>query len=117
MPKASRDKGNRREREAAKTLHEMGINARRTYSVQSAHAGNADLITENVAGRIAWEIKGCEELRMTQWLRQLEAQREHYGDSMNLLAFKQSRRPFMYLGYLDQLPTTARIIHPFLSDG
>jgi Holliday junction resolvase len=116
MPKASRDKGNRRERECRQLLHEMGINARRTYSMQAAHSGSADLITENVVGSIAWEVKGCEDLRLTQWLRQLDRQREFHASASNILAFKQSRRPFMYIGFLDQLPSTIKVLNPFLTD-
>ena len=117
MGRRSRDKGNRREREVRALLHEMGINARRTYSMQSAEKGNADLLTENVVGQIAWEVKGCEDLRLTQWLNQLAMQRDHYRDASNVLVFKQSRKPAMFIGYLDQLPQTVRVLKPFLSDG
>lgn len=117
MSRSSRDKGNRREREVRALLHDMGINARRTYSMQSAEKGNADLLTENIVGQVAWEVKGCEELRLTSWLQQLAYQREHYKDASNLLVFKQSRKPAMYVGYLDQLPQTVRVLKPFLSDG
>lgn len=116
MPKSSRDKGNRREREARQLLHEMGINARRTYSMQAAQGGSADLITENVIGQIAWEIKGCETLALTSWLRQLDRQREFHSSASNILAFKQSRRPFMYMGFLDQLPATIKVLNPFIAD-
>jgi len=108
--KKSRDKGARGEREFRDRLREMGVNARRTYSAQSAEGGIPDLITENMRGSLTWEVKRTKAVEMSKWLSQIAIQRKESPGTSTLLAFRLDKGEWMYLGYLDDLKQTSKVV-------
>ena len=117
MGKPSRDKGQRGEREFQATIQGMGINSRRLYTAQAVGLGVPDLITENQAGAISWEVKRTKLLRWSEWQKQLEEQRKAMPGTVTRLAFKLDRMPWMTVGYLEDDPLYARILRMYQSEG
>ncbi len=90
MGKPSRDKGQRGEREFQATIQAMGINSRRLYTAQAVGLGVPDLITENQAGAISWEVKRTKLLRWAEWAKQ-RAEATQDPDAPRVAGEKQCR--------------------------
>ena len=98
MGRASRNKGKRGEREAAKLLHgwlsDAGIiDANIQRNLAQSRSGGFDL--EGLPRWLAVEVKRAENLRQGEWWRQTKAQAKHAG-RLPVLMYRQSRRSWRF---------------------
>lgn len=96
MGAASRNKGARGEREAAKLLlgwlADAGIDADIHRNADQARSGGFDLVG---LPWLAVEVKRAETLRQGDWWRQTVAQAKHAG-RLPVLMYRQSRKPWRF---------------------
>jgi Holliday junction resolvase len=106
MPKMSRDKGKRGEREAAAILNDLfGCAARRSQQY-CGEAGDADLTTD-LEG-VHFEVKRVERFQLHAALRQ--ACEDATPDDIPVVLHKSNRNPWVVVLKLDDLPTLAERI-------
>ncbi len=104
MGRASREKGKRGEREFARLLNEMGIDARRSQQFSGA-AGDADLVT-SMPG-VHWEVKRYARVAAIRFLEQ--AERDSKKD-LAVVALREDRGSWVVMVRAENLEALARQI-------
>ena len=99
MGARERSKGQRGENELAALLSdELGISIKRMLGQE--RDGGADLHV----GPLRIQVKRCETLKLAEWWRQAV---DDAGDGEPVLAYRASRRPWMFRVVIDQNPSGA----------
>ena len=86
-------KGASAERELAHLL-ETALGADFTRNLEQCRGGGVDLLCENIPW-LALEVKRRETLAIGEWWRQ--AQRQAKADQIPALAYRQNRRPWLFV--------------------
>ena len=104
MGRMSREKGKRGEREFAKLLSDMGIDARRSQQFCGA-AGDADLVT-SLPG-VHWEIKRYARVAAIRFLEQAERDSK---EDLAVVALREDRGSWVVMLRAEHLERLARRI-------
>jgi Holliday junction resolvase len=105
MGKMSKEKGKRGEREAAKALGEIGIEARRAQQFCGV-AGDADLITS--VEDLHMEVKRVERLNLYGAIEQADGDRK--ASQIPVVLHRKNGKPFVVIHYLKDWPRIAEVI-------
>ena len=105
MGRMSKEKGKRGEREFAKLLGNMGVDARRSQQYSGAE-GDADLVT-SLPG-VHWEVKRYARVAAVRFLEQ--AERDSKQEDLAVVALREDRGSWVVMLRAENLERLAHLI-------
>lgn len=90
----SKRKGNTAERELLSILREYGIEAMRNDQRYIGGNGLPDILARICGEEMHIEAKRCENIKMSEWLKQVNHDISPTPDRMPIIAFRRSREPW-----------------------
>ncbi len=90
----ARSKGARGEREFCEWLQDnMGLEHKPERNLEQVRCGGHDVLV----GNLMFEVKRCEKLSKKKWWLQVTRASERIEDTIPIVAYRQSRKPWVFL--------------------